>query len=99
MDTIRVEVGSEFVPLIQKDAPNLMTGISALRGRLEQEERFVLPAVRVRDSEALAPLAFRILVREAEVSVQEAERSDSAISHLVTALREAVLSHRGELVM
>ena len=60
MDSIRLEIGYDFVPLAKKEVPNLISEIAALRGRLESEDQLLLPAVRVRDSVDLAGLEFRI---------------------------------------
>ena len=97
MDRIRVEVGSDFVPLIQMEAPNLITEIASLRGSLESDEGFALPAVRLRDSAALSPLEYRILMHEEEVGSGVAEAVQSATSTMVGALKDAALQHREEL--
>lgn len=97
MDTIRIEIGSDFVPLVKMEAPNLISEIARLRGTLEVEAKFVLPAVRIIDSVELSPLQYRILLRESEVVNGEARTGQSAVAEVVEALRESALQHRDEL--
>lgn len=93
MDSIRMEMGSDFVPLVKKEAPNLISEIAELRVKLETESQLLLPAVRVRDSVDLSPLQFRIFIHESEVVRGEAESVASAVSKAVTALETSVLEH------
>lgn len=97
MDSIRLEIGYDFVPLAKKEVPNLISEIAALRGRLESEDQLLLPAVRVRDSVDLAGLEFRIFIHESESARGEANSDAEAVSEAVSALKTCVLEHRSEL--
>jgi len=96
MDSIRVEIGYEFVPFVHSDDQNLMTAIRDLRKSLEENDRIAVPPIRVRDNIELPPLGFTILFHEASVVSEEANRRDEAVRFLTDRLRSAVLGNCAE---
>ena len=61
--TIGVEIGFGLVPLVDEARGSpLMARLTGIRRQLSKELGFVVPTVRVRDSLALAPFAYRIIV-------------------------------------
>jgi flagellar biosynthesis component FlhA len=97
MDSIRVEIGSDFIALVKQEAPNMITEIGVLRATLEAESDLLLPAVRVRDSVDLQPLQFQIYIHESEVAQGTATDVASAVATALVALKASALQHRGEL--
>ena len=97
MDRIRMEIGSDFVPLVNKEPPNLISEIGSLRTALEADASMLLPAVRVIDSVDLGPLEYRILIHESETARGAAQSDAEALATALAALEATVLEHRKEL--
>lgn len=97
MDSIRIEIGSDFFPFVGMEPPNLISAIRDLRSSLEADAEFVMPAVRICDGKGFSPLQYRILVHEVAVVNGEAQEGQSAVAEAVDALRETALNHRAEL--
>ena len=67
-DVVKVEVGMDLVaPLVSGQPAPLLKQMGEVRQQLEDEQGFVLPGVRFRDSHSLKPKEYVIFIREQEV--------------------------------
>ena len=70
MDTVRIEISEDLIPLIRSDDrdTNMLQLIGHLRQELELDHSVHVPKVHVIDNLGLAPKSFSIFVREQRVS-------------------------------
>jgi flagellar biosynthesis protein FlhA len=72
IEPIEVQVGSEWVPLVNQAGNPFMERIVAFRKQYAQESGMVLPRVRLKDSARLAPAQYEILLEGVPVAKGEA---------------------------
>ncbi|WP_204266248.1 FHIPEP family type III secretion protein, partial [Escherichia coli] len=73
-DLLAMEVGYRLIPLVDNDQQGELLGrIRGLRKKFAQEVGYLPPVVHICDNLELAPTAYRILIKGAEVGRGEAQ--------------------------